>query len=133
MTIQKRTAVEQLDALLDSFLEEWQELSADAIRLAPENEAIQSSIFRKIKSAAYVEAGKRRLARARQAVSTKSQAPSSRQPIDLAEARRYLSQAANDARITLAARDLRDLPDDEVERLYWQLKELEAVLSSRKL
>lgn len=132
MTIQKRTAVEQLDALLDSFCEEWQELPADETRPAPETEAMYVLAFSKIRSAAYMEAGKRRLARAKHAIAAKVQESSPRQPIDLAEARLYLLQAANDARITLAARDMRELPDDEVERLYWQLKELEAVQASRK-
>lgn len=42
------------------------------------------------------------------------------------EARRFIAQAANDGRYTLAARSLNDIPDDEALRLYNQLKSLES-------
>lgn len=132
MSNPKRTAVEQLDALIDAYLEDLLELPDEAILPAPEHSEMQRSAFSEMKKAAYVEAGKRRLARAKRAVVANTLDTGSRQPIDLVEARRYLAQAANDARITLAARDMRDMPDEEVERLYLQLRELESAQSAKR-
>jgi hypothetical protein len=41
-------------------------------------------------------------------------------------ARRFLAQVANDGRYTMAARELKELSDDEVLRRYAKLKRLES-------
>jgi len=74
-------------------------------------------------------AGKRRLAAARagvQANQTLLDASLHQHgAVTLEEAKRYISQAQNDARYTLAARKLGEMPQEEVLRLYWQMKRLE--------
>jgi len=74
-------------------------------------------------------AGRRRMAAARgklaqqKAIST---AETSASPVSVHEARRYLAAAANDSRFTIAARELKELSDDEVLRRYATLKRLES-------
>lgn len=77
--------------------------------------------------AAKVQAGKARLAAAkagRAAGQTRTVAKVV--GVTPEEARRFIAQAANDGRYTLAARSLNDMPDDEALRLYIQLKSLES-------
>ena len=79
--------------------------------------------------AARASAGRRRLAAARAGVEANRafSGASSRQPgsVSLEEAKRFIAQAQNDSRYTLAARKLGEMPDEEVLRLYWQMKRLE--------
>ena len=132
MSPDKRSPIEQLDALIDAYLEELQH-TPDAEFLADSQLVeLQSAKFDQLRKAAALEASRRRLGRAKRALAAKPRDVKSLAPIDVAEARRYIAEAANDARITLAARDLVEMPDEEVKRLYWQLKELEAVRSPRK-
>lgn len=77
--------------------------------------------------AANVQAGKARLAAAkaaRAAGQTRIVVQDAR--VTPEEARRFIAQATNDGRYTLAARSLNDIPDDEALRLYIQLKSLES-------
>ena len=60
--------------------------------------------------------------RDRTAVVDVAQSANHADPVDVAAARQYLAEAANDQRITLAARELREVPDEEICRLYLQLK-----------
>lgn len=78
--------------------------------------------------AAKATAGQRRLAAAKAGVASRKEQASeiSQTNVSLDEARRYLAQAANDNRYTLAARGLGELSDDEVLRLYIQIKSLES-------
>ena len=77
--------------------------------------------------AAKVQAGKARLAAAK-AGRAAEQTRTIAQVVSVTpeEARRFIAQAANDGRYTLAARSLNDMPDDEALRLYIQLKSLES-------
>lgn len=79
--------------------------------------------------AARAAAGKRRLAAARAGVQANLvvSGASWHQPstVSLEEAKRFIAQAQNDSRYTLAARKLGEMPAEEVLRLYWQLKRLE--------
>jgi len=45
--------------------------------------------------------------------------------VSAAEARRFIEEAQNDSRYTLAARKLVEMSDEEVLRLYSQMKRLE--------
>lgn len=132
MSSAKRSVIEELDALIDAYLEDLQEVSGMDLLADPNWVEMQRANFDKLVRAATVEAGKRRLALAKRALAAKPENPKPLEPIDLAEARRYIAEAANDARITLAARDLVEMADEEVERIYRQLKELESARSLRK-
>lgn len=132
MSNQKRSAVEQLDALIDAYLEDLQEAPDAELVADSKRVEMQRATFEELVKAATLESGKRRLAHARRALVARSRETKPLEPINLAEARRYIAEAANDARITLAARDLFEMPDEEVERIYRQLKELESARSSRK-
>ncbi|KQP15559.1 hypothetical protein [Pseudorhodoferax sp. Leaf265] len=78
---------------------------------------------------ARAEAGKRRMAAAKAGVSASRAKPSTSnvqmENVSAAEARRFVAQAQNDSRYTLAARKLGDMTDEEVLRLYSQMKHLE--------
>ena len=75
------------------------------------------------------EAGRRRLAAAKSGVAAlRSKPTTSKVPVlnvSVAEARQFIAQAQNDSRYTLAARKLGEMPDEEVLRLYLQMKRLE--------
>lgn len=125
MSDQKRTAAQQLDRLLDAYLNDLlqfsdAELLAEAGNLLKEEGAFDTLVDR-----AKAEAGRRRLERAKRDLGARAPTARDTRPIDIEQAKRYLAQAANDRNITLAARDLRELPDEEIERLYLQLKQLE--------
>jgi hypothetical protein len=76
---------------------------------------------------AKAEAGKRRLAAAKtRMMAIQSQPQVAALDVPVEEARRYLNQAANDTRFTLAARNLSEISDDDLLRLYHQLKRLES-------
>lgn len=71
-------------------------------------------------------AGKMRLQAARDAM--KANAADSSRPseaISVADARKFLQVAANDARFTIAARELSELTDQDLLNLYWQVKGLQ--------
>nr|WP_297353867.1 hypothetical protein [uncultured Caldimonas sp.] len=78
---------------------------------------------------ARAEAGRRRLAAAKAGVGAlRNQAPAQNVPVSgvsAAEARRFIAEAQNDSKYTLAARKLGEMSDEEVLRLYSQMKRLE--------
>jgi len=126
MSDPKRTAVEELDSLVDAYLEDLVEAPDDVFEDDTGHAVAESSVFHELVTAATVEAGKRRLLRARRELESSARAVESDRRVDLAEARRYLAEAANDNRITLAARELNEVPDEEIIRIYLQLQQLEA-------
>jgi hypothetical protein len=89
---------------------------------------LQASAQALLKSAR-AEAGRRRLAAAKSGVAAlRSKPTTSKVPVlnvSVAEARQFIAQAQNDSRYTLAARKLGEMPDEEVLRLYLQMKRLE--------
>lgn len=132
MSDPKRMAVQQLDALIDAYLKDLLELPDEAFVSDAGHAAAQSSVFRELVKNSAAEAGQRRLARAKRELANRAHVAEAHHPVDVAEARRYLAEAANDNRITLAARELREVPDDEICRLYLQLKQLEAEARNSK-
>lgn len=80
-------------------------------------------------TSARAEAGRRRLAAAKAgAQALKNRSSSSNFQVlgvSAAEARRFIAEAQNDSRYTLAARKLGEMSDEEVLRLYSQMKRLE--------
>lgn len=89
---------------------------------------LQASAQALLKSAR-AEAGRRRLAAAKLGVATLRNRPATTGVlvlnVPIADARRFIAQAQNDSRYTLAARKLGEMSDDEVLRLYEQMKRLE--------
>lgn len=88
---------------------------------------LQASAQALLKSAR-AEAGQRRLAAAKSGVAALRSKPATSVPVlnvSVAEARQFIAQAQNDSRYTLAARKLGEMPDEEVLRLYLQMKRLE--------
>lgn len=80
-------------------------------------------------TSARAEAGRRRLAAAKAGAQALQNRPSSSNvqvlEVSAAEARRFIGVAQNDSRYTLAARKLGEMSDEEVLRLYSQMKRLE--------
>lgn len=78
---------------------------------------------------ARAEAGRRRLAAAKAGVGglrKQASSPSVQlSTVSATEARRFIAEAQNDSRYTLAARKLGEMSDEEVLRLYSQMKRLE--------
>lgn len=78
---------------------------------------------------ARAEAGRRRLAAAKagfSAIRNQTTSPNIQLlGVSATEARRFIAQAQNDSRYTLAARKLGEMSDEEVLRLYSQMKRLE--------
>jgi 2-methylcitrate dehydratase PrpD len=113
-----------LGALVSELIEMPDEQALEGV--AP---AIAQAEGLRLLQAAKVQAGKARLAAAK-AGRAAVQAP----PVTVAqsanvtpdEARRFIGQTANDGRYALAARSLRDMPDDEVLRLYVKLRSLQS-------
>ena len=123
MSDRSSNAVARLQAFIDAYLEGIQQLPEEEL-LREQNAAEEHARFGRIVQNAKRTAGQRRLAAARSTLDRRISASRAVDPIDLVDARRVIAQAANDARITLAARQLSDMPDEEVERLYRQLIEL---------
>jgi len=122
------------DKLLDTYVEELKAMSdeqaldgADPVTMEREGQAL----LQRSREAA----GQRRLAAAREKLAQRTESPTGRSPapaVTAQEARRFLEQAANDRRFTIAARELKELSDDEVLRRYAQLKRLENEQSDDK-
>lgn len=117
---------ESLDALFSSMLQELMEAS-DSELLEGEN-LEQLKLRREILiGAAKQEAGRRRMAKAKQQVSLRDfSLPLSRDhAVDADTARKYIAQVANDPRYTLAARNATSLTDEEAIALYMKIKAME--------
>lgn len=82
-------------------------------------------------TSARAEAGRRRLAAAKAGAHALQSRPSTSNAqvlgVSATEARRFIAEAQNDSRYTLAARKLGEMSDEEVLRLYSQMKRLEDV------
>jgi ElaB/YqjD/DUF883 family membrane-anchored ribosome-binding protein len=112
----------QLDQLLDAFFEELQKM--------PEREVLAGESAGEVRARAEArlaratqEAGRRRMVAARAEVARNTTRPSI--AVSISEARAYIARMIQDTNYTLAARQLEEMPDEEVLRLYDQLRELE--------
>jgi len=120
----------QLDQLLEACFEE--------LRQMPDREVLAGETPVEVRARAETrlaratqEAGRRRLIAARAEVA-RPRAPSAvaRVAVSLVEARAYIARIIQDTHYTLAARQLEEMPESEVLRLYEQLRELEDQNSS---
>lgn len=115
------------DKLLDTYVEELKAMSDEQALDGAEPVAMEregQAMLQRSREAA----GQRRIAAAREKLAqqkTSSAGPSAAPALTAQEARRFLEQAANDRRFTIAARELKELSDDEVLRRYAQLKRLQ--------
>jgi hypothetical protein len=110
---------------LASYLKELVD-TPDAEILASEKVATPSDFGAKLLGKAKAEAARRRLDRARAAVAAKGVvALASKPTLTPAAARALLTKYADDSRLTLAARNLEELSDDDLVRLGQQLQQLE--------
>jgi hypothetical protein len=114
---------ERLDQLLESFFEELRSMP-DAEVLAGESPELIQARNKDRLARALREAGRRRMAAARIQAVHVNKAPV--KPVSVQEARDYIARVAQDRKYTLAARQLEEMPDADILRLYEQLRELEA-------
>lgn len=117
-----------LEVLMDTYLAELLELTDEQVLDGEDPAAVQAEGLALLE-AARVEAGRRRLAAARERLSQSrgTETPVAAEPVTAAQARAALRQvaAANEGRYTLAARQLDEMADEDVIRAYLQLKQLE--------
>jgi hypothetical protein len=131
MSDSKGNAVERLQAFIDAYLESLQQQPEDEVLGLPQERAGDCAKFADIVEKAKRAAGKRRLQEARRALNQQPGTSRIDEPVDLAAARRFIAQAVNDRHYTLAARDLTNMSDDDVLRIYRQLRDL-GISSPRK-
>lgn len=115
----------KLDQLLDACFEE--------LRQMPDREVLAGEPAADVKARAEArlaratqEAGRRRLVAAQaQAARERTQTTKAPVVVSLLEARAYIARIIQNTNYTLAARQLEEMPEAEVLRLYEQLRELE--------
>jgi uncharacterized protein with von Willebrand factor type A (vWA) domain len=113
---------ERIAKLLDGFVQELQAMPDAEVLAGEPATAVRARAADRLARATQ-EAGRRRMAAARiQSVHVRKE---SAQPVSLAEARNYIARIAQDGNYTLAARQLEEMPESEILRLYEQLRELE--------
>lgn len=123
MTTIKRTPS---DKFLDALTDELISMPDDQVLEGADAKAIQASGLSLLNSAK-AAAGRRRMAVAKARVAGLRTAPTPAPVVvSAADARKYLAAASNDSRYTLAARNLNEMSDDDILRLYAQMKLLEA-------
>ena len=111
-----------IDNFVDSLVDELIAMPDEHVLEGLDSTAIQSDGNRLLK-AAKEEAGRRRLAKAKAGVNAIKDRGSIDIPenISIDDARHYLAQASNDRQFTLAARNLGEMSDEDVLRLYRQI------------
>ena len=112
----------QLDQVLDAWFEELQKMPAGEVLAGESPDAVRARADARL-ARATLEAGRRRMVAARAQVAVDR----TRSPItaSIEEARAYIARIIQNANYTLAARQLEEMPDEEILRLYDQLRELE--------
>ena len=122
MSTQSRYEI-QLEQLLDAWFEELQQMPAQEVLAGESPAAVRARADARLARATQ-EAGRRRLVAARaQASVDRARTPIA---VSIAEARAYIARIILNADYTLAARQLEEMPEEEILRLYEQLRELEA-------
>lgn len=110
---------------IESYMYELMEMSDDEMLAGQDAAEVKQRATARI-AAASRDAGRTRLAAAKARVHQRQEVASSQsQPsASLEDIRAYIRQAANDGRVTLAARQLSEMSDADARRLYAQLKQL---------
>jgi ligand-binding sensor domain-containing protein len=116
---------DEWSALLDSQERELLKMS-DADLIEGEDIGALRSEKLALLAAARTEAARRRLATAKAGVALKAAAQETKaEVIDIQKARAFVQVAMNDPRCTLAARKMDEMSDEDVLRIYQQLKQLQ--------
>ena len=113
---------DRLSKLLDSFFDELQAMPDRDVLAGESPQAVRARAADRLARATQ-EAGRRRLAAARIQAVHVNRAPV--KPVSVQEARDYIARVIEDRHYTLAARQLEEMPESEILRLYEQLRELE--------
>lgn len=119
-------SADEFQNFLDSFVAELIAMPDDQVLEGKNPEEVRARGLRLL-DAAKKEAGRRRMAAAKAQLQARRSPPAAEdaEKLDIAQARQFLMQAQNDPRFTLAARKLGELSDEEVLRLYRQVKSLQ--------
>ncbi|HDR9318643.1 TPA: hypothetical protein QDB16_005213 [Burkholderia vietnamiensis] len=110
-------------SFLESYMYELMSMSDDEILEGQDVDAVKQRAASHI-AAASREAGRKRLATAKARLQKRDEPIASQASASLEEIKAYLRDAANDGRVTLAARQLSDMSEADARRLYTQLKQL---------
>jgi hypothetical protein len=119
---------DRVSKLLDSFFEELQAMPDEDVLAGESPQAVRARAAERLARATQ-EAGRRRMAAARIQAVHVNRAPV--KPVSVQEAREYIARVIEDRNYTLAARQLEEMPDSEILRLYEQLRELDDPGSTR--
>lgn len=115
---------------VDALTQELIDMPDEQVLEGKDAAQLQAGAQALLKSAR-AEAGRRRLVAAKAGANALRNRPSTSNvqvlAVSAAEARRFIAEAQNDSRYTLAARKLGEMSDEEVLRLYSQMKRLEDV------
>lgn len=114
------------DEFLDALTDELIAMPDDDVLEGCQASAVQARGLERLRFAK-AEAGRRRMATAKSRV-TSSREQGSVVPlgtVSVETARKYLADASNDVRYTLAARNLNEMSVEDILRLYAQMKRLE--------
>lgn len=123
---------DELRKFFKTQLEELLEMSDEEILEGSDPEVLKIEGMAMI-AAAKAKIGWRRMAAAKAAMATKKVSTSPIiSTVNIDEARAYLQAAANDSRITIAARSLGEMSDADIVRMYTQLKKLQQDTSDSK-
>ncbi len=116
----------QLDNLFESYFQELRAMPDEDVLDGEAPSSVKARALDMLKSAK-AEAGRIRLATARsQMQNAKVAGDDFTANVSLEQAKAYIAQVANDQRFTLAARKLGEMQDEEVMRLYQQIRRLES-------
>lgn len=116
----------EFENFIDALVDELIAMPDDQVLKDLDPASVQADGLRLLQ-AAKAEAGRARLAAAKAGFAALKERPAAvAVEVSAGEARRFIAQAANDGRYTLAARSLGELSDDEVLKLYRKLKALES-------
>jgi len=114
-----------MENFLDSYLQDLLTMSDKDILNDEDPASLKAEALQMLELAKTI-AGKQRLASAKtQMASTPRTVVEQLRNVSIAEARAYLTKAANDPRFTLAARELGEMSDEDVIMLYQQIRLLE--------
>lgn len=120
------TNTNEFDVFLDTLVEELIEMPDEQVLEGKNPESVRAGGL-SLLVAAKAAAGRLRLAAAKAGYATSRSRTVSIEPdVSVDVARRFIASAQNDARFTLAARNLGELTDAEVLDLYRKIKALQA-------
>jgi hypothetical protein len=111
------------ERFLDALVEELRSMS-DTDALEGENPEELLKFGERMLQGAKEDAGKRRLANAKKRMAVVAERPTPAAVASVTDMRRYLQGLSN---LTLAARQLDELSDEDVQRIYNQVKDLEGL------